>query len=238
MGTIDFILVCAFMGLGIGLDVAIATFAMGSELRKNSVATTWISGVTTTHTLFPMLGFLLTFFGVKFMPTIMPLLGLAAFAMIAYFIFQSLQEMTADDESPQGAGSALSLSLILAVSWDALWSGPAKSAQVYEWETLMVVLSFFVVGFIVFLCALIGLCLFNLMSRSLVKRPSYRFYFMSLWLQYTVIGYFGLLALTRYTLSWQLSALSIFALSGLAVFFLMSPYLSEKGSGRRSLSMP
>ena len=238
MDTVDFVLVCGFMGLGIGLDVAIATFAMGGSLRENSVATTWISGVTTTHTLFPMLGFLLTFFGVKLMPTLMPILGVCAFAMIAYFIHQSLLEMTDDDESAVGTGSVLSLSLILAVSWDALWSGPAKSAQVYNWDTIMVVLSFFVVGFIVFLCALVGLMSFNLMARSVLRRPSYRFYFMSLWLQYSVIAYFGLLALTRYTFAWDISALGVFGISGFAVFLLMSPYLSQNSASGRSLSLP
>ena len=90
-----------------------------------------------------------------------PLVGVVAFAFIAHFLWQELKEMTNEGESNHHDDRQLlvSLGLILAVSWDALWSGPAKSAQVIGWPELLVWVSFLVVGMMVALCAVASLYL-------------------------------------------------------------------------------
>ena len=217
---LEFILACLIMGCGIGADVAIATFVRAQQLNKQNQTGYWICGVTFTHTVFPMFGYLLAYFSIQSMPLLTPIIGLFAFLFIAYFLWQELKGYLHADEGEQDhCQSLVTFALILAVSWDALWSGPAKSAQVMNWPNELVWLSFLVVGFIVALCAYIGLLFakkFNQVSSefSIVI-------VLGLWVQYSVIAYFGFLALIRYTLSIMVSGWQVFLLSSIMIAIIM-----------------
>lgn len=186
----NYFLVCALMGAGIGLDVALATWVQGRVLKQRKLIVWWISGVTATHTLFPMLGFFMAYSGVRLFPEIMPVLGAIAFVLITFYLLQQLTSDEADGKIHQA-----SLALLLAISWDALWSGPAKSAQALGWSTPEVMGSFVVVGLVVLGCALGGLWL------SGVTGKLNRAWHCGLTaVQHIVIAYFGVLALSRYSL--------------------------------------
>lgn len=193
----DFVFASMLMGLGIGADVALATLARADQLRSLRLAITWVVGVSLTHTLFPMLGYLLTYFSIQLQPAVTPFVGLIAFAFISIYLKGEFNALTDTKSGSDDNQLLVTLGLILAVSWDALWSGPAKSAQVIGWPELLVWLSFFVVGALVSVLAITSLK-FGLRVKSSLK-TSYLSQWIGYWLQYSIISYFGLLALFRYT---------------------------------------
>ncbi|MFD2165102.1 hypothetical protein ACFSJY_02400 [Thalassotalea euphylliae] len=207
----DFTVASILMGLGIGLDVAIATVARSNQLNTLRTAALWVIGVSLTHTLFPMFGYLLAYFSVQITPEITPLIGILAFVCIFLFLKGELTELANPEQENTSSQILITLGLILAVSWDALWSGPAKSAQVIGWPELMVWISFILVGVMVSVLALTSLRLSHIFSRIGEKKPYLGL--LGSWIQYAVIGYFGLLALIRYTFDinmywWQILMLS------------------------------
>ena len=218
---LDFVLASLVMGLGIGADVAVATMIRAKHLTTIRAVLFWIVGVSFTHTVFPMIGYLLTYFSVENLPVLTPLVGVIAFAFIARFMYLELGDYLVDEQTtdvdvkPDERQLMMSMGLILAVSWDALWSGPAKSAQVIGWPELLVWGSFMLVGIVVALCALGGLALSNYISLSKTSvQTQTRWQYMGVLTQYTVITYFGMLALCRYTLHlnihwWQVLCLCL-----------------------------
>lgn len=195
----NFLIACVLMGLGIGLDVAIATALRARSLRQQNMTLLWIAGVSLTHTLFPMAGYLLTYFSIQSLPTMTPLIGLIAFGLIAWFLWE---ELFSQQEDSEGHSLMLTLGIILAVSWDALWSGPAKSAQVEGWSELMIGLSFLFVGVVVLAFAIFAYRLGLVVCNQYLQDS--KTVAIMLWLQYSVITYFGLLALSKYTLGLEL----------------------------------
>lgn len=216
----DFVIASLLMGIGIGSDVAIATFARAGQLVTLRAAFFWIAGVSLTHTLFPMLGYLLTYFSLQLNPTIEPIVGLLAFGFIFFYLMGELSDFMNPQEESEDRQILVTLGLILAVSWDALWSGPAKSAQVIGWPELFVWMSFIVVGIFVSILAIISLN-FALRFQSVTNDKGGKRWSIY-WLQYTVIGYFGLLALFNYTLNLQFYWWQTLLSSGLIMALLMS----------------
>mgnify|MGYP002700177892 CR=1 FL=1 len=218
---IDIGYACLLMGLAIGIDVALATFLRANAMVRASTIFIWITGVTLTHTLFPLLGYLLAYFGITQLPILTPLIGLIAFSFIAYFIFQEITKIEEREEHNQ---LLVTLGLILAVSWDALWSGPAKSAQVVGWPEYWVWLSFIIVGVVVMLCAIFSLLLAKLIARISIDNQQFLMVLSFLknnqpainigqWMQLSIVGYFGLLALLRYTFSLDVNEWKILVLA-------------------------
>jgi hypothetical protein len=203
ISILDFSFACALMALGIGTDVALATVARANQLQTARSVFVWVLGVSLTHTLFPMLGYLMTYFSVQVVPFLTPLIGLLAAFCIFWFLYNEIKslglEKTSDENSPSSDNQRLliSLGLILAVSWDALWSGPAKSAQVIGWPELLVWVSFLLVGAAVSALALSSVMFARVIEPFLLRKPN--MHLSVLWLQYSVVGYFGYLALLRYT---------------------------------------
>lgn len=217
----DFALACLLMGLGIGIDVAVATIARAGQLRTLRLAVIWIFGVSATHTLFPMAGYLFTYFSVQIMPGVTPLIGLVAFTCIFIYLKSELIQLARPETESDNTQLLVTLGLILAVSWDALWSGPAKSAQVIGWPEILVWLSFIVVGALVSVLAM-GSLKFAQVIQSYCARRDYINWF-GLWVQFSVISYFGFLALFRYTFQiglswWQILMVSAFVIGGCLVF--------------------
>ena len=200
LGMTEFMLASLLMGLGIGADVAVATLFRTSLTHCIRMRWFWIIGVTVTHTIFPMFGYLLTYFSLQSVPVITPLIGLLASGCIAYYLWQSFLADGGDDHN---SSLLVTLGLILAVSWDALWSGPAKSAQVIDWPTSYVWSSFLIAGVVVLIMALAGAGLAKKLTSALYR---HKLALVGDWLQCTVIAYFGILALARYTLGLEVSA--------------------------------
>jgi hypothetical protein len=191
---IDILLACILMGFGIGIDVALATFVRASSMNDVRTISVWLLGVTLSHTLFPMVGYLIAYFSISIQPLITPLVGILAFLFIAYFVKEEL--LTMNDKSAPSL--MVNFALILAVSWDALWSGPAKSAQVVDWPEYWVWASFLIVGLVVLMFASISLCLAKKIKVNYIK-VNWLPFEIGPWLQLSVVSYFGLLALLRYT---------------------------------------
>lgn len=211
LAWVDFITACLLMGAGIGADVALATLSRASTLTSRKMVTIWVVGVSLTHTLFPMLGYITAYFSVNALPWLTPFVGFVAFACIAWYLITEIRGLTTSESSENNQTMLITLGLILAVSWDALWSGPAKSAQVVGWPELAVWASFVMVGIAVALLTL-GSFVFSKWLKNMFQ-PDGRAYALALWLQYSVIGYFGILALMRYTLGWQVTWLYPLTLS-------------------------
>jgi hypothetical protein len=216
----DFVLASLLMGLGIGLDVAIATAARAKQLSTIRLASVWIVGVSVTHTIFPMFGYLLTYFSIKMQPAIEPIIGLLAFTCIFYYLKSELTELAQPKKQGEDKQLMVTLGLILAVSWDALWSGPAKSAQVIGWPEFWIWISFLLVGVFVSMLAIASLS-FALYAQQSIK-GSRMSKWLSLWVQYSVIGYFGLLAILRYTLNIHIYWWQVLLLSALLIALAMS----------------
>jgi hypothetical protein len=198
----DFVLASLLMGLGIGLDVAVATAARAKQLSTIRLATVWIVGVSITHTVFPMFGYLL------------------AFTCIFYYLKSELTELAQPKKQGEEKQLMLTLGLILAVSWDALWSGPAKSAQVIGWPEFLVWISFLLVGVFVSVLAIASLS-FALRAQRSIKESRMSTW-LSLWVQYSVIGYFGLLAVLRYTLNINIYWWQVLIMAALLIAIMMS----------------
>ncbi|NMP30224.1 hypothetical protein HII17_01505 [Thalassotalea sp. M1531] len=225
---LDFALASVLMGLGIGLDVAIATVARSGQLATFKTAALWVIGVSLTHTLFPMVGYLLTYFSVQVMPEITPVIGILAFVCIFLYLKGEFIELAHPEQKNEHSQILITLGLILAVSWDALWSGPAKSAQVIGWPELMVWVSFILVGGMVSILAIMSLRMSQLLNHYTANRPYLAW--IGSWVQYAVIGYFGLLALVRYTLVLNLYWWQILLISCLLVGVCMLLCIQSRNS--------
>ncbi len=199
------------MGAGIGADVALAS--AGAAALPRRARRQWLAGVTATHTLFPMAGYLLTFFSARWMPALLPVLGVIAAGLIGHFYLATLRQPV----TPPDKLTGISWPLLLAISWDALWSGPAKSAQVLGWAPVWVWLSFLLVGLVVLGFGLMGLTLGQLLLRQPICAGGCHY------LQLTILGYFGALALCRYSLPWHPPQWSLLAFSALVTALLQLP---------------
>lgn len=220
----DFVLASTLMGIGIGTDVALATLARAKYLNTPKVIALWVIGVSLTHTLFPMLGYLTTYIGVQYVPMLTPFIGLVAFVCIFWFLKSELQSLFTNEleEESDTQHLLITLGLILAVSWDALWSGPAKSAQVIGWPELLVWLSFLLVGLAVSLLALSSMYFAKFLIHVVADKGPVKM--TLLWLQYSVISYFAWLALLRYSfdinVSWSIVLLFSAVVMGLIMHAL------------------
>lgn len=228
---LDFALASALMGLGIGFDVALATVARAGQLRTFRMVLLWVVGVSLTHTLFPMIGYLMAYFSVQVLPGMTPVIGVLAFTCIFVYLKGELQELANPEEQGEGRQLLVTLGLILAVSWDALWSGPAKSAQVIGWPEFLVWGSFLVVGGLVSLLAIFSLRFAHQINQYSQRRPAMQW--GGLWIQYSVIAYFGLLAMLRYTLDVNLQWWQIL----MVAFSLVGVCLGVCASRRRGMSL-
>jgi hypothetical protein len=219
----EYLFACLIMGLGIGIDVAIATFMRANTMQNKRAVIQWVVGVSATHTLFPMAGYLLTFFSIQSLPVLTPIIGIIAFSLIAHFLIEELK--INDEKNDTEQVSFISFALVLAVSWDALWSGPAKSAQVVGWSDVMIWVSFLLVGIVVTLFCLLSFFLakqaHTQYSKFFSKKYARKSLEVSQWIQYSVIAYFGLLALVRYTFSSSVNQLYILAASFVLMYVIL-----------------
>jgi len=172
-----FLLPSILMGLGIAIDVAIATI---SRFRDRTMTfRNWTLPVALSHILLPAFGYYGWWMLGQAFHQLGLVLGLTAFVIITIFLYESFCEWI--DSEPVvslapltnralkwlDADSRGRLVMVLAVSMDALWSGPAKAAQAESggWSTGEVLVSFLIAGVVVAIVAEISLLIALLLNR-------------------------------------------------------------------------
>ena len=195
------------MGIGIAIDVSLAT--VGKFRDSGLSLKTWTIPIMLTHIGFPAFGYYL-FWGLsEAFPAAELALGLIGFTLVTLFIYEAICGWVGaqpifgisafiskvfgleDDDSRRFVA-------ILAVSWDALWSGPAKAAQAIagHWNDAEVLGSFLVAGLTVAVIAQTALGVAFLLrkvkftnAKSLAK-----FSYYGKLVELSVIGGFGVLS--------------------------------------------
>ena len=173
----SFVSASCLMGLGIALDVAVATLV---RFRDSTMSfRSWTFPITLTHIGLPAIGYYGWWMLGKEFVGLAAFLGIAAFVLITLFLYEtvcgwidvaprvSLEPVTRRllgrfDQASHGRWLA-----ILAVSMDALWSGPAKAAQARSgsWSDAEVAVSFLLAGIVVALVAQTALIAANWLAR-------------------------------------------------------------------------
>ncbi|MEQ1929976.1 MAG: hypothetical protein ABL957_05515 [Parvularculaceae bacterium] len=197
------------MGLGIAIDVAVATV---SRFRDPSMTfSSWTLPVAVAHILLPALGYY-SWWGLGQLFVILTLpLGLLAFALISIFVYEAFCEwIDAEPKVTLGplvdrlfsslpAASKGRAVMILAVSMDALWSGPAKAAQAAsgDWSWVLVLVSFVIAGAVVAGVAEISLLVATGLRRLNFRnmRALARYLVAAKFLEATILFAFGVLSL-------------------------------------------
>ncbi len=208
MDVIGFWLPSILMGLGIAIDVALATT---SQFRNQSLGfKTWTLPIMATHIGFPAIGYYL-FWGLgEAVPFLSIVLGILGFILVALFVYEVICESIGVEPIfgistwiagvfGLEEGDSRRFIAILAVSWDALWSGPAKAAQAAagNWTTTEVFLSFLVAGVVVAIVAQVSLWVALWLRRRKFKNAvtMARTFFYAKQAELSVIGGFGVLSL-------------------------------------------
>jgi len=235
---LTFIIPSIFMGLGIAIDVALATLVRFKN--ANISWQNWTLPVTLIHILFAAFGYFTFWLLHQTIPALHMVLGITGFVFVFLFIYEVLVETL-------GAKPFFSLSewisrligfskndsrtlvAILAVSWDALWSGPAKAAQAVAgaWSNMEVMLSFVIAGLVVAVVAEISLIIAQGLRRKRKSRKSLKWYFVSgKYLEMTVIGGFGVLSLWN-AFSASANLFVSVAISAVLLFFVFVRYFRK-----------
>lgn len=211
-----FVVPSALMGLGIAIDVAIATLARFRD--RTMTFRNWTLPVALTHILLPAIGYYGWWYLGQQFSAFALVLGLVAFAIIAIFIYEafcewigaeaaiSLSPITDRLFAQLGEGAKGRLAMVLAVSMDALWSGPAKAAQAESgfWSPFEVLISFFIAGAVVALVAETAL----LVARALNRTKFDDLWVLTRWLvagkifEATILFGFGVLSLWNAFAPW------------------------------------
>lgn len=148
----DYTTACLLMGAGVATDVVLMVIAQFRFVRADGRWLIWILFVSATHILFPMAGYYSTLSLYDLGGALRVGVGVGAAGLLIWHVWGILREMLgapqssqADDRSdlPGSLGSGL------AVSWDALLSGPAKAAQAVSWTDSQILWSFLIVGVVV-----------------------------------------------------------------------------------------
>ncbi len=227
-----------FMGAGIGVDVALATLARFND--PNLSFRKWTLPIAATHIVFPAASYYAFYTLGARSQFLFVLLGVIGAFLVAAFLYEAFcgwigsRPLFAISEATFAwVREHLSLALppatfpILAVSWDALWSGGAKAAQAQSggWSSNEVLFSFGIAGLVVAFVAQ-GALIATTLVRKTVSRRMATFAagsVMGLYAEAAIIGAFGLMSAWNAGASlWGLShletCLAISALFWLAIF--------------------
>lgn len=208
----DFVGTCLLMGVGIAIDVVITTVTRFH--RPNMTFKSWVMPITFTHITFPALGYFVFWEAGKSYPMLSPILGLIGFVFIASLIYEVVCESIGEVPKfaptkflSEGLSKAFGMRehdtrnflAILAVSWDALWSGPALAANAAngDWSLRLVITSIILVGLVVFCITYFSLRVAGrLRNKNFTDyRALARFIFWGTYAELAVIGGFGILSL-------------------------------------------
>lgn len=233
-GIGTFLIPSILMGLGVAIDVVITTLARFQDERMTW--RNWTLPITITHIFFPAFGYFLFWSLDDAFPLLHGLLGTIGFILVALYVYEVLSESIGNKPwfgISAWIGNKLQLSAaragifmaVVAVSWDALWSGPARAAQAAAggWNGIEVFVSFIITGAVVALLAEAALTIAHRMrtrqfqNTELLTRAS----ISGMYLELSVIGGFGILSLWHvFSATANLYAAIILALVGLLFFFV------------------
>ena len=234
-----FYTVSVMSGLGIAIDVAVATLAMYRQLDSVKKQTMWTAGVGLSHILLPVLSGTATagLEGASNKTNYAELLnrGLSAggFGLIMKFLYDEINE-DEDDEEENTEESILNakdiskyLAAIWAVSVDAAVSGPAKYKQAsnQNWSLDKTMKSAAIGGLTVSLVAFSALKLANKLREKFTDNTNVEDFLEKhdetiLGIEAFILNYFGVDALLNGTFKtdtgfWGVNAASLFATGSL-----------------------
>lgn len=208
IGAVSFLIPSILMGLGVAIDVFIATIVKFKDATLSWKS--WTLPVTITHVVFPAFGYFLFWNLSTSLPFAHTALGIIGFILVTLFVYETLCEAagftpifglsaTIGSIFNFGEYDAKLFLSVLAVSWDALWSGPAKAAQASagNWNDYQVILSFAIAGIVVALMAELALTLTKRLRRQQFDNPYTlaRNNIIGKYFELSVIGGFGILSL-------------------------------------------
>ncbi|HMO77809.1 MAG TPA: hypothetical protein PKA42_00685 [Candidatus Paceibacterota bacterium] len=165
---LDVAIPSTLMGVGIAIDVMLATV---SKFRDDDLSfRNWTLPIMATHIGFPAIGYY-GFWGLsQAYPALNPILGIVGALFVLLFLYEVAGEWIGYEPKfgiSESIGKlfgfeendARRLVAIMAVSWDALWSGPAKAAQAVTggWTDSEVGWSFIIAGLVVAIAAQMSL---------------------------------------------------------------------------------
>jgi hypothetical protein len=204
----NFLFPCMLMGFGIAIDVMLATTAKFRDRSLN--LRSWTLPIMGTHIVFPAFGYYVFWGLTATIPALDLLWGVIGFGLVALFVYEVVCE-SIGFEPIFGISSWFSSLVgldendsrrfvaILAVSWDALWSGPAKAAQATagHWTNYEVFVSFFIAGTTVAVFAQTSLWLALALRKMKFENPQSlaQWNCFGKWVELSVIGGFGFLSL-------------------------------------------
>lgn len=233
------LLASALMGVGIAIDVMLATV---SKFRDDELSfRNWTLPIMATHIGFPAFGYY-GFWGLsQAFPWLTPVFGGIGAIFVALFIYEVFSEWIGH-EPVFGISAfignffgfeeddARRFVAIMAVSWDALWSGPAKAAQALDgnWSTAEVGISFLIAGLVVAIAAQGSLWLALKLREMKFENANKMagFIFRGKWLETSVISGFGVLSLSQ-GFSWNLNLWSAIAIAAVIMTALFATFSKQ-----------
>lgn len=206
---LDVAIPSTLMGLGIAIDVMLATI---SKFRDSDLSfKNWTLPIMATHIGLPAIGYY-GFWGLsQSLPWLSPVLGIAGALLVFLFIYEVAGEWIGYEPvfgiSEWFGGlfgfeenDARRFVAIMAVSWDALWSGPAKSEAIdATWTTSDIGWSFVIAGLVVAFAAQLSLKIALRMREhkfSNVEKMTF-WSVVGKFFETSVIGGFGVLSLLQ-----------------------------------------
>jgi hypothetical protein len=233
------------MGLGIGFDVVLGTFSRIKYLTPET-GWLWVRRIAFTHICFPMIGYYGFIELFYLFPYLRILLGIVAFGLIVYFLIDIVKGWL-EKENETDETHPFAWAVVLTVSWDALFSGPAKSSQALNWNQTEVFLSFVFAGLVVTILAITAVQIsffIQRITKATLNFSTDKLVFSQLFMmfaEFVIFTYFGLLALIRYSFSSELSATYIWIIStliGIVLFVVIWRYLLPNIRNRVMSELP
>jgi hypothetical protein len=198
------------MGVGIAIDVMLATI---SKFRDDDLSfKNWTFPIMATHIGFPAVGYYGFWGATQAWPWLGPTFGIIGAVFVVLFIYEVFSDWIGhepvfgisatvgkrfgfeEDDARRGVA-------IMAVSWDALWSGPAKAAQATTggWTDFEVACSFVIAGLVVAAAAQMSLKLALRLRRQKFDNASKmsNYSVFGMFAETSVIGGFGVLSLSQ-----------------------------------------
>lgn len=236
-GVEAFLIPSILMGTGIAIDVLIATV---SKFQDEHISwRNWTLPVTITHILFPAVGYFIFWSLDETFPLLHGALGIIGFWLVALYIHEVLADLNntepifgisawMSEQFGLRIGNTSTFVAVVAVSWDALWSGPARAAQAAAagWNGIEVFVSFIIAGVVVAIVAELALSLTrHLRAKNYQGEDTIAQYSLAgTYLELSVIGGFGILSLWHVFSDAANLYMSIATAAILLLFFFIPKY--------------
>lgn len=145
----------------------------------------------------------------------------------------AISELTLSWVKRHSSIDTTALIVILAVSWDALWSGGAKSAQAQSgmWNSEEVFFSFLIAGVVVAIFAQLSLFATRFVGEWIAnsRKAFIRFSYLGLLAESTIIGTFGFMSFWNAGVSiWGLSNLWVCLIVSFAFWAVIFLYFKQR----------